>query len=169
MPAAKNVKTRVPVYERLALRPPQEPFKPPSLQGEEPGTSEPPHGHTPDQDHNYYFQCQCSKGCECDGCISLHKKVLNLRHELSELKSNQKVIVKGKKTDVSVVDTILKNDANVRRFTGLPSKATFNALVNHLSLSVQTGCSTGLARNEPSPLHIDAENLGIIGPLKLDH
>ncbi|PIK49502.1 hypothetical protein BSL78_13607 [Apostichopus japonicus] len=71
----------------------------------------------------------------CDGCISLHKEVLNLRHELSELKSNQKVTVKGKKTDVSDVDTVLKNDANVRRFTGLPNKATFNALVNHLSPS----------------------------------
>lgn len=129
LPCQKQQSPREPVYQRVAKRSQDMTNKSP--QPLEAKLYEPGH------DHSYSYHCDCSKNCFCPGCLSHHKKNMELKFENQSLQ--EQVTCQKKKFEAAHSSNsddgsfVLKNDESVQKFLGLPSKVAFEKLHQHLA------------------------------------
>ena len=79
-------------------------------------------------DHEYASKSDCPE------CTDKDKKLKELEHRIEELneKETQDTKPQRRSKQLNFTDYLLKNDETVSAYTGLPSKAVFNALYLHL-------------------------------------
>lgn len=88
LPPSRKIPLKIPIIKWLGQKPPVVKEIPvPKLL---PGLSASP-SYRPEDDHSYFFRCQCTEGCHCLGCLMRHKETLNLKHKIDLLQSQLKL------------------------------------------------------------------------------
>ena len=83
-------------------------------------------------DHMYVYWCTCSPMCCCVGCKQKEDKIRAQQAEINQLKEELEKVKKAKKKKESVTTKLLRTDAKVNFYTGLPDLATFYTVYHEI-------------------------------------